>query len=329
MIFLSFADVKEGCFENAQKRICRRLTDLYTDYFFISDSGKLNAADKHYFDSAANGIDSFDAADSLYYLSKALEKYYGKKPIILMDEYDTPMQEAYLKGYWDEMAEFMRSFFNSTFKTNPYLKRGLMTGITRVSKESIFSDLNNLEVVSTTSEKYETSFGFTEKEVSDALAEFGLQAEGRQVMRWYDGFRFGSCENIYNPWSITKFLEHKKFMPYWVNTNSNALVGRLIQKGSRDVKIAMENLLNGKTFKTPLDEEIVFHQLDHDENAVWSFLLASGYLKVVNVADDDEFEDITYELSFTNNEVRRMFIKIIRSWFSNEEVRYGTLTADI
>lgn len=184
-----------------------------------------------------------------------------------------------------------------------------------MGKESIFSDLKNLKVVTAASKKYATSFGFIEKEVFEALEEFDLAEEKQEVKRWYDGFRFGDCENIYNPWSIINFLDEQEFQNYWVNTSSNALVGRLIREGSKAVKVAMEDLLNGKTFKTPLDEEIVFHQLDHDKNAVWSFLLVSGYLKAVNVIKDYESGDTEYELALTNTEVRHMFIKIIRSWF--------------
>lgn len=165
------------------------------------------------------------------------------------------MREAYLNGYWDEMADFTKRLFNAAFKTNPYLERGLMTGITRISKESIFSDLNNLEVVITTSEKYETSFGFTEQEVFGALEEYGLGAEAQMVREWYDGFRLGNRDSIYNPWAIINFLDKRKFKPYWVNTSSNTLVSDLIRKGNRAVQMAMEGLLQGKPFEASMDEE--------------------------------------------------------------------------
>lgn len=209
-------------------------------------------------------------------------KYYGKKAVILLDEYDAPMQEAYIHGYWDEMTGFMRELFNSTFKTNPYLERAIMTGVTRISKESIFSDLNNLIVITTTTRLYETAFGFTEEEVFQALEEYRMLNEKDHVKRWYDGFRFGRSENIYNPWSITNFLKFQEFGAYWANTSSNQLVSDLIQKGSSKIKLVMEDLMNGKMLHTSIDEQIVFHQLDDNENAIWSLLLASGYLKAVD-----------------------------------------------
>ena len=160
------------------------------------------------------------------------------------------MQEAYVNGYWDEIVPFMRNLFNSTFKTNPYLDRAIMTGITRVSKESIFSDLNNLEVVTTTSNKYAGTFGFTQEEVSEALKEFGLEDMEGNVREWYDSFTFGNITDVYNPWSIINLLEKKKLSTYLANTSSNSLVGKLIREGSKDVKVIMEDLINGGTLHT-------------------------------------------------------------------------------
>ena len=226
-------------------------------------------------------MEDSEAAYALKALSKYLERYYQKKVIILLDEYDTPMQEAYMNGYWNEMAAFTRSLFNSTFKTNPYLERAIMTGITRVSKESIFSDLNNLKVVTTTSNKYADCFGFTEKEVFDALDEFGLSDRKQQVKDWYDGFSFGKVTDIYNPWSIINFLDDGRIGIYWANSSSNSLVSRLVREGSPGIKMAMEGLLRGEVFSTALDEQIVFNQLEQGDDAIWSLLLASGYLRMM------------------------------------------------
>ena len=215
-------------------------------------------------------------------MSDYLHRYYGKKVIILLDEYDTPMQEAYVDGFWDELVAFTRSMFNATFKTNPWLERGLMTGITRVSKESIFSDLNNLKVVTTTSDEYATAFGFTEQEVFAALVDYGLGKEKNKVKQWYDGFIFGYHKDIYNPWSILNFLDTGKITTYWANTSSNSLVGKLIREGDRRIKEKFERLLKGEVIHTPIDEQIVYNQLDGNEEAVWSLILASGYLKVLS-----------------------------------------------
>lgn len=173
-----------------------------------------------------------------------------------MDEYDTPMQEAYVSGYWEETSRFMRNLFNSTFKMNPYLERALMTGITRVSKESIFSDFNNPEVVTTTSEKYETCFGFTEGEVFAALDEYGLSERKGEVKKWYDGFTFGRQTDIYNPWSIANYLEKQKLGAYWANNSSNGLVEKLIREGSKAIKQDFEQLLRGNSLKVEIESRL-------------------------------------------------------------------------
>lgn len=182
---------------------------------------------------------------------------------ILLDEYDTPMQEAYLHGYWWEFTAFIRNFFNATFKTNPYLERAVLTGIARVSKESVFSDLNNLNVVTTSSTEYETSFGFTEEEVFQALEDLKMGEQKELVKSWYDGFVFGNTHDIYNPWSITNFLDKKQVRPYWADTSSNSMIDELIRKASTDIKEKMEELLQGKEIVVNFDEQIVFEQLDN------------------------------------------------------------------
>ena len=314
VIFLSFAKVKERSFQNARKKICQLITNLYNRYDFLLESGLLNEKEKSIYHEVNADMEDYLASEALSNLSDYLMRYYGKKVIILLDEYDTPMQEAYVGGYWDELISFMRNLFHSTFKSNPYLERALMTGIMRVSKESVFSDLNNLEVVTTTSEKYEDSFGFTQEEVWEALKEYGLYEQREQVRHWYDGFTFGNKSDIYNPWSIINYLDKRRFSPYWANTSSNSLVGKLIREGSPDLKIAMEDLLSGRLLHAQIDEQVVFSMLDADENAVWSLLLASGYLRV----EEFEFSDSGYpecELKLTNWEVTAMFRRMVAEWF--------------
>lgn len=198
-----------------------------------------------------------------------------------------------------------------------------MTGITRVSKESVFSDLNNLEVVTTTSEKYEDSFGFTEEEVWEALKEYGWYEERQKVKDWYDGFTFGSRTGIYNPWSMINYLKTGRLSAYWANTSSNRLVNQLIQRSGKRVKVIMEDLLNGKTLKTQIDEQIVFYQLNSKESAVWSLLLAGGYLKVRGLQINPRTDKISYELMLTNREVRLMFEGMIEDWFSETVPAYN------
>lgn len=327
VISLSFARVKESSYADTERRICEILRNLYIEHYFLRDSEVLTDADKRVFDSMlANPVDRMDAASSLYQLSSYLYRYYGKKVIILLDEYDTPMQEAYVHGFWEELMSFTRSLFNSTFKTNPFLAKAVMTGITRVSKESIFSDLNNLKVVTTTADEYATAFGFTEKEVFAALDEYGLEMEKEDVKKWYDGFTFGNHTDIYNPWSILNFLDTKKYGTYWANTSSNSLVGKLIREGNKNIKVTFEELLQGNTIRCPIDEQIVYNQLDKKENAIWSLLLASGYLKVLSHEKENEILGSSYpeyELAVTNHEVKLMFLRMVNDWFGETEGNYN------
>ena len=352
VISLSFANVKEKDYASTRKKICQMLKELYTNHSFLFESPALKEGDKEFFRRVSIDMDDVDAAMALHYLSKFLFLYYGKKVIILLDEYDTPMQEAYVNGFWDELVGFTRNMFNAAFKTNPWLERGIMTGITRISKESIFSDLNNLEVVTTTSDKYATSFGFVEEEVFEALEECGLADKKEQVKKWYDGFIFGGHRDIYNPWSILNFLDKGKFTTYWApedyhlqvagsrqmsasshlapcfreNTSSNSLVGTLLREGNRKIKEKFEVLLQGESIRTPIDEQIVYNKLDGNERAVWSLLLTSGYLKVLSC---ETYQDVPegiqpkYELALTYLEVKLMFGNMIRDWFSEAEADYN------
>lgn len=326
VIALSFAKVKETSYLNARRRICQIITDLYNKYDFLPDSGKLNDKEKEYYNKVTAEMDEYVAVEAVNALSNFLMRYYGKKVIILLDEYDTPMQEAFVYGYWTEMTAFIRNLFHATFKTNLYLERALMTGITRVSKESVFSDLNNLEVVTTTSVKYEDCFGFTEGEVFAALEEHGLSDRKQQVKDWYDGFTFGNRRDIYNPWSIINFLDKRKVGAYWANTSSNSLVDKLIKEGDKEIKLRFEQLLQGEAIRVEIDEQIVYNQLSAKKNAVWSLLLASGYLRVKSfeeyTAEYGEWKQ-EYELELTNFEVKVMFRSMVRSWFSEASTDYN------
>ena len=318
LIFLSFAKIKQNTYEGAVKQIKNELINLYNAFDYIMKSDLYNENEKLQYKSIRVGMDDETAQEALNNLSNYLSRYYGKKVIILLDEYDTPMQEAYVNGYWEKLVGFTRSLFNATFKTNPYLERAIMTGITRVSKESIFSDLNNLEIVTTLSTKYETSFGFTEEEVFNALDEQGLPDEKSDVKKWYDGFIFGKQKDIYNPWSIINFLDKKEYNTYWADSSSNGLINNLVKKGSPCIKMMMETLLKEETIDVLINEQIVFSELDYSEDAVWSLMLASGYLKVVAAEPlvGNRRKARKYTLALTNLEIRFMFEDMILRWFS-------------
>ncbi len=327
VISLSFSSVKEGNYPEMKKKICKLIQLLYRRFSFLVTEHFLSEDEEKDFKNVSPDMEEYAASLALQQLSGYLYRYYGKKVILLLDEYDTPMQEAYSGGYWSEMMHFFRSLFNATFKDNPYLERAVMTGITRVSKESIFSDLNNLKVITTTSVQYEDAFGFTEDEVDTALREYGLFDRKDEVKHWYDGFKFGGRSDIYNPWSIINYLDERRAAPYWVNTSSNTLVGMLIQQAAGDVKESMETLMCGKTIRTELDEQIVYNQLNQDESAIWSLMVASGYLKVsdVEVQEDKVFQTwkTVYTLEPTNFEVQIMLRQMVRYWFASNASNYN------
>ena len=326
VISLSFANVKETNYYNARRKICQLLEDLYSDHAFLLKSGLLEEAEQAFFRRITVDMEDTEATMAIHHLAKYLSRYYGKKAIILLDEYDTPMQEAYMHGYWQELTEFIRSMFNSSFKTNSYMERAVLTGITRVSKESIFSDLNHLEVVTTTSEKYADSFGFTEEEVFLALDEFELSERKQEVKTWYDGFTFGKKKDIYNPWSVINYLSKRKPGAYWANTSSNSLIGKLVQEGTGNMKESFESLLQGGSIRTLMDEQIVFSMPEQEEDAVWSLLVASGYMKVkgtrVRTYETGEWER-EYELELTNLEVRMALRRMVRNWFARAKADYN------
>ncbi len=332
VIFLSFADIKADNFKDTKNDLVSVINDAYKQHSYLLKSDKLTEAEKNMYEQLDNYANNADinkkisneiVCRAIKTLAGMLYKYYGKKVIIILDEYDTPMQEAYVNGYWDELVAFTRSLFNLTFKTNPYLERGIMTGITRVSKESIFSDLNNLKVVTTTSREYATSFGFTEKEVFDALDEVNMSNEKAAVKEWYDGFTFGDVKDIYNPWSIINYLQTGKIDSYWTDSSSNGIVNKLIKTGTPDVKEAMAVLISGGVIEKKIDEQIVFDQLDKNEDAIWSLLLASGYLCIESYKEVGRLKRKIYGLKLTNLEVERMFEVMIEQWFGKEKFNYN------
>ena len=323
VISLSFANVKEPTYEMAKRRICQILTDIYNKNQFLLKSGLLTEEEIAYFKGISTDMDEINATMALHKMSDFLSRYYKKKVIILLDEYDTPMQEAYVEGYWEQLVSFTRSLFNASFKTNPFLERALMTGITRVSRESVFSDLNNLVVITTTSKAYADSFGFTEEEVFTALKEYGQEEKRQEVKNWYDGFTFGEVHDIYNPWSILNYLKTGRMSPYWANTSSNRFIGALVRESGRNLKIKFEDLLKGKEIYTTLDEQIVFSQLQSSATAIWSMLLASGYLKVTKHEIDEWTGRDYYHLALTNREVQLMFESIIQDWFADVTEDYN------
>ena len=332
VIFISFASVKGNTYQDTRDGVIMAINEAYSEHRYLLEWKGLTEGERKCFEELDNyaknpGIKEPVANDTICNavknLSNCLYRYYKKKILIFLDEYDTPMQESYLYEYWEEFIAFIRNFFNATFKTNPYLERAMMTGIKRVSKESVFSDLNNLNVVTTTSREYETCFGFTEQEVFCALETMGMSEEKQLVKSWYDGFVFGSRKDIYNPWSITNYLDKKQLRPYWADTSSNGLINRLIRRSSPEIKELMEELLQGREIVVNFDEQIVFEQLEQDENAIWSLMLASGYLKATEVEYRGILRDPWYHLMITNLETTAMFSSLFKGWFYQSRSNYN------
>lgn len=324
VIFLSFANIKAKKYADMEYKITEVVAKLYERNKYLLEGNLLSENEKKYYKGIVPGIGGEVVTGAINSMTDFMCRHYGKKVIILLDEYDTPMQDAWVSGYWDEAVELFSGLFNATFKTNDYLDRGLITGITRIAKESIFTGMNNLEVVTTTSDKYETAFGFTEKEVFSSLDDVGLGEEKQEVKRWYDGFTFGGHADIYNPWSIVSFIGKKEYDTYWANTSGNGLVNSLVRTGLPNIKQTMEGLLQGGSFETEMDEKIVFDQLNGSPGAVWSLLLATGYLKVLDFRRVGERKKKVYTLALTNMEVESMFEDMVKGWFEGgTEIYYN------
>ena len=343
---VSCAEVKCRNFEDAKRRLFETFENVYRKYPYLPEnhylSGIINRREALKKEGKTYTVSTNELVEVMYQLSRYMYEQYGKKVIILLDEYDTPIQEAWLNGYWDDITDLFRQMFGITFKGNDYLHRAVLTGILKLPEvkfakqtsngsalaetmESIFSDLNHIEVVTISSGSYADCFGFTQDEVFDALDEYGLSDQKDAVKEWYDGFTFGKHTDIYNPWSIIKFLKTGELAGYWVNTSSNGLVNSLMRKGDAETKMIVEDLIQGKSFKAKIDEQIVFNQLGKKGDAVWSLLLASGYLKVVDIEVIETMSNQIrmYTLSCTNKETRIMFSQMVQGWFETEDHSYN------
>lgn len=324
VIFLTFADIKTNNYERLIRDFRAKFAELFRRYDYLLKSDKVNETQKKKFIVVENESTTVNLKAVVKLLSEMLYIHHEKKPIIILDEYDTPMQEAYISGYWSEAVEFLRNFFNSTFKTNPYLNRSLMTGITRISKESIFSDFNHVQMVTMQSSKYADCFGFTEEEVFAAMDECGLM-EKDIVKKWYNGFHIGNKTDIYNPWSIINYLSNEgRLAPYWANSSSNGLINKMIREGNADVKLKLDKLLRDEPIEEYLNDEIIFNNLDDDETAMWSLFYASGYVTgdCVSGIENDQLMPL-YKLHITNLETKNMFRNMVIGWFAKVKSTYN------
>ena len=327
IVFLTFADIKQSNYELAIEKIRSSIADVYQKYDFLLTENILKDYEKEYFLSVCMESKEVILDNTLKTLSGYIYRFYGKKPIIILDEYDTPMHEAYSYGYWEDMVDFMRNLFNASFKSNPSVHRTIMTGITRVSKESLFSDFNHANILTIFDDKYSQYFGFTEDEVFKALDNYGLD-EKDKVKFWYNGFTIGSRHDIYNPWSIIKYLEKKRVGLYWVNTSRNTLLSNIIKSSDIDTKQDFEKLLMGESLTAYVDECVVFDDIQDNREAIWGLMIAAGYLRAEVLSEEfDEYANNKCLFSITNYETQCMFRNLIKNWFVKQKRAYNEFVA--
>ncbi len=320
VIFLTFKDVKETNWKSALEKMRRLIQEEFLRHEYLRNGQRLRAEERDYIVNIAKlKADQSAYEDSLKQLSNYLARHHDQKVILLIDEYDTPIQAGYVNGYYAEVVGFMRNFLSGGLKDNANLEKGVLTGIMRVAKESIFSGLNNLGVFTLLRPEFSSAFGLTEDEVEQALQDFNLAGHYENVRHWYNGYVFGN-HIVYNPWSIVSYLNSadKKFRPYWLNTADNAIVEQLLTRGGKELRAELESLIRGESIEKPVEENIVFAEIEKREELLWSFLLFGGYLKSVATRADAFDPTITLaQLCLPNMEVRGIFTRLIRRWFND------------
>ncbi|HBJ1651629.1 AAA family ATPase [Clostridium botulinum] len=315
VIFLTFKNEKHLSFENFQDGIKSVMYNIYMDHYYLLESEKLSQFDKERFKEILDRKGSIvEFSEALSNLMRYLNKHYNKKVIVLIDEYDVPIQESYLRGYYEEAIVLIRNILTAALKDNVYLEKSLVTGILRVAKESIFSGLNNIEVDSILGIDFNDKFGFTEEQVINLLEYYNLSEKIDEVKKWYNGYIFGG-KIIYNPWSVLNYIKNNEigFMPYWINSSSNDLIKRLLSNGNEDTKKNLEELIQGNSIKKIVDDHVVMKDVEDDEENLWGFLTLSGYLKPVKKELIDG--ELECELKIPNNEVLIFYRKLIKKWF--------------
>ena len=321
VISLSLKSMKQGSYEEAFHCLKEEIADEFKKHLELL--GKLETEDdrKKYDQLANRRAPGEEYLNSLQFLSQCLYSCYGSKAVILIDEYDVPLENAYFRGFYDRMVDLIRSLFESALKTNDALEFAVVTGCLRISKESIFTGLNNLNVISITDKTYAEHFGFTQEEVDRMLEHYGLMEKREDVKRWYDGYQFGDTE-VYNPWSVINYVNSSYrdkdvlFKPYWSNTSSNSIVRILVEKADISAKQEIEALIDGRTITKPIHEDITYDEMDSTQENLWNFLFFTGYLK--KISEYQNGEDIYVEMAIPNSEVRYIYKNTVRRWFEEK-----------
>ena len=323
VINLSLKSAKQPTFDLAYLSLTRRISEEFQRHKYILKSELLSDKKERYERIQRNEGEQGDYIDSLYFLSECLHIYYNKKVIILIDEYDVPLENSFFEGFYDEMIKFIRAIFESALKTNPYLEFAVITGCLRISKESIFTGLNNLEIISILNKSYDEYFGFTPNEVKKICEDYNLENKYEIIKEWYNGYIFGNA-NVYNPWSVVRFVKDLKAdineypSSYWANTSSNSIVKSLIERADDETKSEIEVLIEGKTIEKPVHEDITYDEVYDSLDNLYNFMFFTGYFKKVNERVDEKTKTKYLELKIPNEEVKYIFRTKILKWFEQK-----------
>ena len=317
VIYITLKDVQDTNYENMLLAMKSAMIDMYQEHRYLLDSDKIYPEEKQLITDILFARESeIILRNSVRELSKYLNRYYNKPVILLIDEYDVPLQNAYVEGYYDEAVRFFKTFYGTTFKDNPYLEKTVLTGVSRVAKESIFSGANNFKVFTVLDDEFSDDFGITEEEMDKIIKDFDIQDEKDDIRKWYDGYKIGNTEGIYNPWSIINYLTDRKLVPYWVNTSSNDLI-KMTLKNSSTVKEKIERLLKDEEIEVPINLETVIVGIENNEDNIWGLMLGTGYLKVTEVVD---LSMHIYKVKIPNYEIKLLFQQIVNDWFKNKVI---------
>lgn len=314
-IYITLKDVVDDNYEKMLLTMKTAILEMYQEHIYLLKSDKIYEFEKEKINDILWGrVDEVALKTSVKELAKYLNRYYERPVILLVDEYDVPLQNAYVEGFYGEAIKFFKAFYGATFKDNPYLMKTVLTGVSRVAKESIFSGANNFDVFTVLNDEFSDDFGITEKEMDQIINDFEIHDKKEEIKEWYDGYTIGNTKGIYNPWSILNYLNKKQLMPYWVNTSSNDLI-KLILKNSTTVKEKIERLLKDEEIEVTIDQETAIIGIEENENNVWGLLVGTGYLKVVETVNISEG---LYKVKIPNNEIKELFRGIIRDWFKDK-----------
>ena len=317
VIYITLKDVNDTTYEKMIMDLKTAVLQMYRNHRYLMDSDNIYQEEKdRIMDILYGREDEAVLKNSIRDLSELLYRHFGKKVYLIVDEYDVPIQNAYIEGYYDEAIKFYKTFFGTTFKDNPYLEKTVLTGVSRVAKESIFSGANNFKCYTVLDNNFSEDFGFTQDEINQVLKDFEITEKKEEIKEWYDGYKIGNTGDIYNPWSIINFIADRIIQPYWVNTSSNDLI-KLALKNSVSVKKQIEILLSGEPIEVQIDLETIITGIEKNENNVWGLFLGTGYLKVVEVVD---LWDKIYKVEIPNREIKLLFKQIIERWFNDKVI---------